>query len=114
MLAFNTIFYNRERKRIVKRIERKVKTGGQLGTMINDTTMVYGIDKDPRFTMQAGVASIHASEDNVDRIMSDLEQSKKSVAQLKDTLRREREESNKLKRKFEDMQHEIKSSKAEL
>ena len=29
-------------------------------------------------------------------------------------LRREREESNKLKRKFEDMQHEIKSSKAEL
>ena len=47
-------------------------------------------------------------------MMTDLEQSKKSTAQLKDTLRREREENNRLKRKFEDMQHEIKYSKAEL
>ena len=82
--------------------------------MINDTTVVYGIDKDPRFTIRAGETLIHASEDNVDRIMTDLEQSKKSAAQLKDTLRREREESSRLKRKFEDMQHEIKYSKAEL
>ena len=50
----------------------------------------------------------------MDRIMTDLEQSRKSAAQLKDTLRREREESNKLKRKFEDMQHEIKFSKVEF
>ena len=57
---------------------------------------------------------IHASEDNVDKIMIDLEQSKKSSSQLKDTLRKEREENNKLKRKFEYMQEEIKSSKAEL
>ena len=59
--------------------------------MISDTTIVYGIDKDPRFTIRARVALIHASEDNVDRIMTDLEQSRKSAAQLKDTLRRERE-----------------------
>ena len=82
--------------------------------MINDTTVVYGTDKDPRFTIRAGAALIHASEDNVDWIMTGLEQSKKYAAQLKDTLRREREESSILKRKFEDMQHEIKSSKAEL
>ena len=44
---FNTIFYDREKKRIVKRTERKVETGGQLGKMINDTTVVYGTDKDP-------------------------------------------------------------------
>ena len=79
---FNTIFYDRERKRIMKRNERKVKTGGQLGKMINDTTVVYGIDKDPRFTIRVGAALIHASEDNVDRIMTDLEQSKKSATQL--------------------------------
>ena len=41
-------------------------------------------------------------------------QSKKSSSQLKDTLRNEREENNKLKIKFEDMQKEIRSSKAEL
>ena len=70
---FNTIFYDRERKRIVKRTERKVKTGEQSGRMINDTTVVYVTDKDPRFTIKAGAALIHAFEDNVDRIMTDLE-----------------------------------------
>ena len=69
---FNTIFYDRERKRIVKRTERKIKTGGQSGKMINDTTVVYRIDKDPRFTIRAGATLIHASEDNVDRIMTNL------------------------------------------
>ena len=72
--------------------------------MINDATVVYGTDKDPRFTIRAGATLIHASEDNVDRIMTDLEQSKKSSSQLKDTLRKEREENNRLKRKFEDIQ----------
>ena len=46
--------------------------------------------------------------------MTDLELSKKSSAQLKDTLRKEREENNRLKRKYEDMQREMRSSKAEL
>ena len=100
MPDFNTIFYDREKKRIVKRTERKVETGGQSGKMINDTTVVYGTDKDPRFTIIVGAALIHASEDNVDRIMTDLEQSKKSAAQLTDTLRREREESSRLKKKI--------------
>ena len=87
---FNTIFYDKENKRIVKRTERKVETGGLSGKMINDTTIGYGIDRDPRFTIRAGAALIHASEDNVDKIMTDLEQSKKSSSQIKDTLRKER------------------------
>ena len=57
---------------------------------------------------------IQASEDNVDKIMTNLEQSKKSSTQLKDTLRKEREESNRLKRKYEDMKKEMRSSKDEL
>ena len=111
---FKTIFFYKETKRIVKRTKRKVETGGQSSKMINDITVVYGKDKDPRFTIRAGAALIHASEDNVDRIMTDLEQSKKSAAQLKDTLRREREESSRMERKFEDIKHEINSSTAEL
>ena len=94
---FNTIFYDKERKRIVKRTKKKVETGGLSGKMITDTTIVYGTDQDPSFTIRAGVALIHASEDNVDKIMIDLEQTKKSSSQLKDTLRKEREENNKLK-----------------
>ena len=46
--------------------------------------------------------------------MKDLEQSKKSSAQLKDTLRHEREEGNRLKRKYEYMQRELESSKGEV
>ena len=111
---FNTVFYDRETKRIVKRTERKVEAEGLPGKMITDTAVMLGTDRDPRFTLRAGAALINASEDNMGKVMTDLEQSKNSLAQLKDTLRKEREEGNRLKRKYEDMQKEIKASKAEL
>ena len=44
---FNTVFYDREMKRIVKRTERKVETGGLRGKMITDTPIVFGTDQDP-------------------------------------------------------------------
>ena len=44
---FSTIFYDKEKKRIVKRIEKKVKTRGQSGMMIIDKTLVHAIDVDP-------------------------------------------------------------------
>ena len=37
---FSTIFYDKEKKRIVKRTEKKVETGGQSGKMITDKTLV--------------------------------------------------------------------------
>ena len=83
---FNTVFYDRETKRIVKRTKRKIETRGLPGKMITDTPVVFGKDQEPRFTIRARAALIHASEDNVDKIMTYLEQSKKSSAQLKDTL----------------------------
>ena len=46
--------------------------------------------------------------------MTDLEQSRRNDAQLKDTLRKERDEGNKLKRKFEYMHNEMRNSKEEL
>ena len=97
------MFYDRETKRIAKTTKRKVEIGGLPGKMITDTPVVFGTDQDPRFTIRVGAALIQASEDNVGRIMTDLDLSKKSSAQLKDILRREREEGNRLKRKYEDM-----------
>ena len=111
---FNTVFYDRATKRIVKRIEKKVEAGNIPRKMITDTVVMLGTDRDPRLTLRAGTALLHASEDNMDKVMTDLESSKKSSAQLKDTLRKEREESNRLKRKYEDMQSEMKSSRAEV
>ena len=97
---FNTVYYDRATKRIIKRTERKVEAEGLPGKMITDTAVMLGTDQDPRFTLRARSAFIQASEDNVRKIMIDLEQSKKSSAQLKDTLRHEREENNRLKRKY--------------
>ena len=62
---------------------------------------------------RAGAALSLATEDNVDRIMMDLEKSQKKVTQLKETLKKERNESQNLKRKYEDMISEIEVSKAE-
>ena len=71
---FSTILYDKEKKRIVKRTEKKVETREQPGKMITDKTLVYGTDADPRLIARAGVALNQATEDNVDRMMTDLEQ----------------------------------------
>ena len=63
---------------------------------------------------RVGVSLTLATEDNVDRIMTDLEQSQKKVAQVKETLKKERGESQNLKRKYEDMIGEVKVSKVEF
>ena len=73
----------------MKRTETKIETRGLPGKMITDTPVVFGTYQDPRFTIKVGAALIQASEDNVDNIMTNLELSKKSFAQLKDTLRKE-------------------------
>ena len=111
---FNTVYYDRETKRIVKRIERKVETGVLLGKMIRDTPVMLGTDRDPRFMLRVGTALLQASEDNMDKVMTDLEMSKKSSSQLKDTLTKEREEGNRLKRRYDDMQRDMKTAEAEL
>ena len=109
---FNTVYYDRATKRIIKRTERKVEAKVPPGKMITNTPVMLGTDQDLRFTLRVGSAFIQALEDNIGKIMIDLEQSKKSSAQLKDTLRHERAESNRLKRKYEDVQREMESSRA--
>ena len=73
MPNFNTIFYDKEKKRIVKRTEKKVNTGGKPGMMVTDKIVVHGNNKDPRLIERDGVSLTLAIEDNVDRIMTDLE-----------------------------------------
>ena len=60
------------------------------------------------------MALIQATEDNVDKLMIDHEQSRKNVVQLKDTLKKDRDEGNKLNRKFEDMHNEVRNLKIEF
>ena len=44
----------------------------------------------------------------------DLEQLRKNAAQFKETLKKERDEGQKLKRKYEDMMNEVKTSRKEF
>ena len=70
---FNTIFYDKEKKRIVKRTEKKVDTGGYLGRMVTNKTLVHSTHNDPWLIARDGVALTLATEDNVDKLMIDLE-----------------------------------------
>ena len=85
---FNTIFHDKEKKRIITRTKKRVDTGGKPGKMVTDKIVVHVTHKDPWLIARAGVALTLANEDNMDRIMTDLEQSWKNVAQLKETLKK--------------------------
>ena len=98
----------------MKRAKRKVEVEGMPGKMITDTAVMLGTDLDPRLTIRSGTAILHASEDNIDKVMTELESYKKYSAQLKDTLKREKEEGNRIKRKFEHLQREMKTAEAKL
>ena len=65
------------------------------------------------FIVRDGVELTLATEDNVDRLMTDLEELWKNAAQLKEALKKERDEGQKLKRKYEDMMSEVKTSRTE-
>ena len=82
--------------------------------MVTDTMVMLGTDKDPRLMTRAGAALIDASADNINKVMIELESAQKTSAQLKDTLRKERDEGNRLKRKYEHMRRELESSKGEV
>ena len=98
---FSTVYYDRTTKRIMRRTEKKVEAKDLSGKMVTDTAVMLGIDKDPMLTMRVGTALIDASADNLNKVMIESESAKKTTAQLKDTLRQERGEGSKLKRKYE-------------
>ena len=56
----------KRKKRIVKRTEKKVDTGGKPGMMVTDKTVVHGTHKDPCLLVRAGVDITLATEDNVE------------------------------------------------
>ena len=111
---FSTIYYDRATKRITRRTEKKVEAKDLSRKMVTNTAVVLGIDKDRMLTIRAEVALIDASTDNVNKIMIELESAKKTTAQLKDTFRQERNEGNRLKRKYEHVLREMESTKGEI
>ena len=66
------------------RNEKKLDVGEKHGVMVTKKTIVHGTNKDPRLMERAGVASTLANDDNVDKIMTNLEQYQKKIAQMKE------------------------------
>ena len=111
---FSTIYYDKATKRIMRRTEKKVEAKDLSGKMVTDTAVMLGTDKDPMLTIRAGAALIDASADNINKVLIELESVKKTSAYLKDTLRQERDEGNRLKRKYEHTLREMESTKGEI
>ena len=84
-----------------------------MGVMVTDKVVVDGTNKDLRLMARDGVALSLATKDNVDRIMTGLQESQKKVTQLKETLKKERNENQNSKRNYEDMISEMEVSKAD-
>ena len=89
------------------RTKKRVDTRKKQGIMVTEKIVIHGTDKDPRLLAREGVASTLANVDNVDKIVDDLEQYKKKVSQMKETLKKERSEGQILKRKHEDSLSEL-------
>ena len=47
--------------------------------MVTDKTLLHGTYKDPRLIARAGVALTLETKDNIDRLMTDLEESQKNA-----------------------------------
>ena len=83
------------------RTKKKVDTRENQGLVVTEKTIIHGTDKDPRLLAKVGVASTFENEDNVDKVMIDLEQYKKKVFQMKETPKKERGDGKILKSKHE-------------
>ena len=60
----NTIFYDKNKKRIAMRTEKKVDTREKKGMMVTKKKIIHGTDKDPRLLERERVASALANEYN--------------------------------------------------
>ena len=89
------------------RTEKRVDTGENQGVIVIEKTVIHGTDKDPRLLARVGVSLSVANVDNVDKIVDDLEQYKKKISQIKETMKKKRGEGQSLKRKHEDILSEL-------
>ena len=99
----DTIFFDKERKNIVRRSEKRLKINTQpyLVTVTEKTVMEH-TDKDPIFMTSMNIEETQANIDNVDNLVEDAEHHKEKMLKMKDTLVKERGEGLALKRKHEE------------
>ena len=84
---FNTIFYDKNKKRIVMRTKNMVDTRKRhIGVMVTEKTVLHGTNKDPKLLSMAVVSSTIANVGNVEKMVDDLEQYKENMSQMRENL----------------------------
>ena len=85
----NTLFFDKNKKRIVMRTEKRVDTRDQpVEIMVMKKTIIHGTNKDHKLLAMAGVASALTNADNVGKLVDDIDQYKEKMSQMKETLRK--------------------------
>ena len=70
--------------------------------MVTKETVMHRTDEYPRLLAMESVETTQATLVNVGKMVEDDEQYKEKMSQMKETLRKEREEGQVLKRKYDD------------
>ena len=96
--CLDTIFFERNKKTIVRRSEKilKVDTQPDVITM-TEKNVVEKTNQDPKFLASISVAAAQANADKVEKLMEDAEHYKEKMIKMKDTLIKERGEGKKVK-----------------
>ena len=102
MEFLDTIFFDKSRKTIVRRSEKRLKIGTKPDVItVTEKTIVKKTNQDPKLLALVRVATIQANANKVDILMEDPEHHKENMLKMKDTLVKERGEGLTLKRKHE-------------
>ena len=103
MSSLDNFFFDKNKKIIVRRLEKRLKVGDQhVEFMVTEKTFIQGTNEDPQLLTMASVAAAQANANNVSKLVEDVGNYKERMSQMKETLRKERGEGQELKRKHDD------------
>ena len=102
-MNLDKIFFDPDKKRIVRRREKRMKSGDQLvAIMVIEDMVMHMIDEYPQLLTMVGLAASQANAVNVSKMVENVDQLKEKMSEMKETLRKERGEGLKLKIKYDD------------
>ena len=85
----DTILFDKRKKRIVMRLEKRINTGDQpVEITVTEKTILQGKNKDPKLLAMSGVAAALANVDNVSKLVEDADRYQEKMSQINKTLRK--------------------------
>ena len=87
----DTIFFNKNKKTIVRKSEKILKIGDQPDVVtVTARIVIQDTNEDPQFLASVRISAMQAHADNVNKLVGDVEQYKERMLNMKGTLVKER------------------------